>query len=76
MKAEVLRLRKFEKPPEQLLKDLSEHKDWEEIVVVGTYGRDGKRFIDVWHNQENATTLIGMLMRGILMLHEQINGKD
>ena len=67
----VVRLRKFEKPPEQLLKDLAEHKDWRNIAIVGTYkDDDGELIIDCWHNADNGTVLIGMLMRAILEINE------
>lgn len=71
--AEIFRLRRFEKLPEQLLKDLSEHKDWQHIVVVGTYQEDGETYIDAWHNSDNGTMLIGMLMRAILEISTHAN---
>ena len=72
MTAQVVRLRKFEKPPEQLLKDLSEHQDWKEVVVVGTYIENDVEYIDAWYSAGNASTLIGMLMRGILHIDAKL----
>ena len=62
----VVRLRKFEKPGAQLLKDLAEHKDWEHLIVVGQFSENDKTWIDVFHNTDNGTLMVGMLMRAIV----------
>ena len=74
MTAQVVRLRKFEKPPERLLRDLADDKDknWEHIFVIATYREKDEEWIDMWYNPGNTTTLTGMLMRAILMLDESI----
>ena len=69
----VVRLRKLEKPPERLLRDLADdkYKKWKEVIVIASYKDEKGEWVDCWYNAGNSTVLTGMLMRAILILDER-----